>query len=138
MANSFNLNTFLNEQASYMNMKYTAAENGKAAMEERDLERAKEAIEGSGKFLGLTLGEKMKELGIGERVMQQVVDTATGLVTDIIDPLTEYLNKYEKVFDQDLYKAEIQSYAKQMFFSGQALKEEAASGEVGQRFVYDM
>ena len=138
MSSSFNLNTFLNEQNSYMNMKFTAAENGKAAMEERDIERAKEAVETTNKFLGLTLGEKMKELGIGERVMQQVVDTATGLVTDIIDPLTDYLNKYEKVFDQEMYKTEIQSYAKQMFFSGQALKEEAASSVVGQRFVYDM
>ncbi len=138
MSSSFNLNTFLNEQNSYMNMKFTAAENGKAAMEERDIERAKEAVENTNKFLGLTLGEKMKELGIGERVMQQVVDTATGLVTDIIDPLTDYLNKYEKVFDQEMYKTEIQSYAKQMFFSGQALKEEAASNVVGQRFVYDM
>ena len=63
-------------------------------MEAKLQERAKEAVENKG-FLTLTLSEKMAELGIGERVLKQVADTATGLVTDIVDPLNEYLKKYE-------------------------------------------
>ena len=137
MAESFNLNTFLNEYKTYNNKSYTATENAQAAMEAREIQNAEAAVENKG-FLGLTLSEKMKELGIGERVLQQVADTAVGIVTDIVSPLTEYLDKYEHVFDQEGYKTEIQSYAKQMFFSRNAMSEEAKNNAVGQNFVYDM
>ena len=62
MAESFNLNTVLKEQNSYTQRKYTAGENGKAAMAERELENAKKAIEAEKGFLGLTLQEKIKEI----------------------------------------------------------------------------
>ena len=137
MAESFNLNTFLNEYKTYNNKSYTATENAQAAMEAREIQNAEAAVENKG-FLGLTLSEKMKELGIGERVLQQVADTAVGIVTDIVSPLTEYLDKYEHIFDQEGYKTEIQSYAKQMFFSRNAMSEEAKNNAVGQNFVYDM
>ena len=70
--------------------------------------------------------------------MQQFADTAMNLLTDAINPLTEYLDKYENIFDQSMYNTEIQSYAKQMFFAGQAMKQEAAENTTGQKFVYDM
>ena len=98
MAAEFNLNSFLGEYQSYNNRQYTAAENGKAAMEERDIERAREATQSVG-FLGLTLSEKMSELGVGSRVIEQIGDTAKGMVTGIVSPFTEWLEKYEKVFD---------------------------------------
>ena len=113
------------------------AENGKAAMEERELERAREATQNVG-FLGLTLSEKINELGVGKRVLQQISDTAVGAVGDIISPLTDWLDKYENIFDEKVYNAEIQAMGKQMFFAKQALSTEAASGKVGQKFVYDM
>lgn len=137
MAETFNLNNFLQ---TYKTQTYDPTKQHAAAeerMEAKLQEQAKEAVESKG-FLTLTLSEKMAELGIGERVLQQVADTATGLVTDIVDPLNEYLKKYENIFDQRVYHSEIQSYAKQMFFASQAMKQEASEDTKGQNFVYDM
>ncbi len=137
MAETFNLNNFLQ---TYKTQTYDPTKQHAAAeerMEERLEEQAKEAVENKG-FLSLTLSEKMTELGIGERVLQQVADTATGLVTDIVDPLNDYLKKYENIFDQRVYHSEIQSYAKQMFFASQAMREDASENTTGQNFVYDM
>ena len=140
MTESFNLNTFLNEQATYNSRKFTAVENGKAAMEAREIAKAEEAVAQSG-FLGLTLTEKLNELGIGKRVVQQIGDTAVEAVASIVSPITEYLAKYEHVYDQNLFKSELQAYGKQMFYAKQALSVEASTGvnsAVGQNFVYDM
>ena len=137
MAEAFNLNTFLKEYGTYNNRQYTAAENGKAAMEERDIERAKAAVEGQG-FLSLTLSEKLNELGVGKRVIQQLGETAVGAVEDIISPLTDWLEKYEHVYDEKVYNAEMQAMGKQMFFARQALTKEAAAGKVGQTLAIDM
>lgn len=137
MAETFNLNNFLQ---TYKTQTYDPTKQHAAAeerMEAKLEEQAKEAVENKG-FLTLTLSEKMAELGIGERVLQQVADTATGLVTDIVDTLNEYLKKYENIFDQRVYHSEIQSYAKQMFFASQAMKQEASEDTKGQNFVYDM
>ncbi len=136
MAEAFNLNSFLNEYKSYNNRQYTAAENGKAAMEERELERAKEAVQSTG-FLGITLSEKLTELGIGKRVVEQIGDTAKGMVTGVVSPFTEWLEKYEKVFDERVYNSEMQTMGAQMFFTRNELSLEAASHNVGQRFVAD-
>ena len=137
MAETFNLNNFLQ---TYKTQTYDPTKQHAAAeerMEAKLQEQAQEAVAGKG-FLTLTLSEKMAELGIGERVLQQVADTATGLVTDIVDPLNEYLKKYENIFDQRVYHSEIQSYAKQMFFASQAMRDEASEDVIGQNFVYDM
>lgn len=137
MAETFNLNNFLQ---TYKTQTYDPTKQHAAAeerMEERLQEQAKEAVQNKG-FLSLTLSEKMAELGVGERVLQQVADTATGLVTDIVDPLNDYLKKYENIFDQRVYHSEIQSYAKQMFFASQAMRQEASEDTTGQNFVYDM
>ena len=137
MAEAFNLNKFLNEQATYNSRQYTAIENGKAAMEARAVEQAKEAVTNNG-FLGLTLSEKINELGVGKRVIQQIGDTAVNAVENIVSPLTDWLEKYEHVYDQNIFNSEIQSMGKQMFFAKQALTQEASVAPVGQRFVYDM
>ena len=137
MAAEFNLNSFLGEYQSYNNRQYTAAENGKAAMEERDIERAREATQNVG-FLGLTLSEKMAELGVGQRVIEQIGDTAKGMVSGVVSPFTEWLAKYEKVFDERVYNQEMQSMGAQMFFTRNELTLEAASQKVGQKFILDM
>ncbi len=137
MAESFNLNRFLQ---TYKTQTYDPTKQHAAAaerMESRLQEKAEEAVQGNG-FLTLTLSEKMAELGIGERVLQQVADTATGLITDIVNPIGDYLEKYENIFDQRVYNTEIQSYAKQMFFASQAMRQEASENTTGQNFVYDM
>lgn len=137
MAEAFNLNTFLQtyKHATYDPTKQHAA--AEERMETRLVEQAEEAVKSSG-FLTLTLSEKLAEMGVGKRVVQQFTDTALGLLTDVVNPIGDYLEKYENIFDQRVYNAEIQSYAKQMFFSSQAMQKEAGENPVGQKFVYDM
>ena len=137
MTESFNLNHYLQtyQKTNYDPTKQHAA--AEAKMEEKLQQQAADAIQGNS-FLSLTLSEKMAELGIGERVLKQMGDTAASLITDIVTPLGDYLSKYENIFDQRVYNSEIQSYAKQMFFASQAMKEEASEDTKGQNFVYDM
>jgi len=137
MAEAFNLNTFLQtyQKATYDPTKQHAA--AEANMEQNLVAQAEEAVKSSG-LLTLTLSEKMAEAGIGERALQQFADTALNILTNAINPLSDYLEKYENIFDQRMYNTEIQSYAKQMFFSSQAMQAQAAENPVGQRFVYDM
>ena len=85
-----------------------------------------------------TLGQKFRELGIGEHVLQQIGKTALGTVTDIFTPLMDYLEKYENIFDQNVYNAELQANGKQMFFSNMALSQEAAKNPIGTKFTYQM
>ena len=137
MAEAFNLNSFLQtyKHATYDPTKqHTAAEKN---MEQQLVQRAEEAVKESS-LLTLTLSEKMAELGIGERALQQFADTATNLLLDVVNPIGDYLEKYENIFDQRVYNTEIQSYAKQMFFASQAMQQDAAERPVGQKFVYDM
>ena len=137
MAETFNLNNFLQ---TYKTQTYDPTKQHAAAeerMEAKLQEQAQEAVQQKG-LLTLTLSEKMAELGIGERVLQQVADTAVGIVTDIVNPIGDYLEKYENIFDQRVYNSEIQSYAKQMFFASQAMRQEASENTTGQNFVYDM
>lgn len=137
MAEAFNLNSFLQtyKHATYDPTKqHTAAEKN---MEQQLVQKAEEAVKESG-LLTLTLSEKMAELGIGERALQQFADTATNLLLEVVNPIGDYLEKYENIFDQRVYNTEIQSYAKQMFFASQAMQQDAAERPVGQKFVYDM
>ena len=137
MAEAFNLNQFLQ---TYKTNTYDPTKqhaNAEEKMETKRLEQAQAAVKNGG-LLSLTLSEKMAELGVGERVLQQVADTAVGIITDVVNPLSDYLEKYEKVFDENVYNAEIQAYAKQMFFASQAMKQDAAENVVGQNFVLDM
>ena len=137
MAETFNLNTFLQtyKQATYDPTKQHAA--AETNMEQNLVEQAEQAVKSSG-LLTLTLSEKMAEMGVGERALQQFADTAMNILSEAINPLSDYLEKYENIFDQRMYNTEIQSYAKQMFFSSQAMQAQAAENPVGQRFVYDM
>ena len=137
MAEAFNLNTFLQtyKQATYDPTKQHAA--AEANMEAQLIAQAEEAVKESG-FLTLTLSEKMAEMGIGDRVLQQFADTATNILLDVVNPIGDYLEKYENIFDQRVYNSEIQAYAKQMFFASQAMKQDADERPVGQKFVYDM
>ena len=137
MTQSFNLQNFLQTYKTHTydpTKQHAAAE---ANMEQKLLEQAEKAVQESG-LLTLTLSEKMAELGIGERALQQFADTAINILTETINPISDYLAKYENIFDQRVYNSEIQSYAKQMFFASQAMAQDAAENTVGQKFVYDM
>jgi len=124
MAETFNLNNFLQ---TYKTQTYDPTKQHAAAeekMEEKLQQQAQEAVQQSG-FLTLTLSEKMAEMGIGERALKQFADTATGLLTDVVSPLGDYLEKYENIFDQRVYNSEIQSYAKQMLHLRLCAKKQA-------------
>ena len=136
MAESFNLNNFLN---TYKQTTYDPAKRDAAAKEhmEKNLEKkAEEAVKNN--LLSLTVGEKIKELGFGPRVAQQIADTALGRIKDLVNPLTDYLNKYENIFDENMYKSEIQSYAKQFFFASEEMKKANYENPVGFNFTYKM
>lgn len=137
MAETFNLNNFLQtyKTATYDPTKQHA--NAEEKMESRLVEQAEAAVKNNS-FLSLTLSEKMTELGLGERALQQFADTAIGMINDAINPISDYLEKYENIFDQRVYNTEIQSYAKQMFFASQAMKKDADESVIGQNFVLDM
>lgn len=137
MAEAFNLNTFLQtyKHATYDPTKQHAA--AEENMEQRLVQQAEAAVKESG-LLTLTLSEKLAELGVGERVMQQFAETATNILLEAVNPIGDYLEKYENIFDQRVYHSEIQAYAKQMFFSSQAMREQAAENPTGQNFVYTM
>ncbi len=137
MAEAFNLNSFLNNYRTYTERQYTAFENAEAKMAEADIKRAEEHVKNSG-LLTLTLSEKLAELGIGDRVLEQFADTAYDLMFGWLKPIDEYLKNHENIFDQEAYNAEIQAYAKQMFFSKQALSAESQVSAEGQNFVYTM
>ncbi len=55
MAESFNLQNVLSSQSEYVSRKYTASENAKAAMEQRELQAAQKAIESEQGFLSLSV-----------------------------------------------------------------------------------
>ena len=150
MANEFNLQNFLGEYKNYTNQKYNANERAKANMEENDENRAKEAIQ-SQNLLQLTVGQKLTEIGIGKRVVQQVVDTASGIVKGVLSPFEQWLEENEHIFDENVYNAMIQSDAKQTFFAMQAMSTEATYSnkingltskngivETGTKFMLDM
>lgn len=140
----FNMNSFLNEYKGYNAQKFTVEELAKKNMEAQDVARAQEAIAAQEEksFLKLTMsgkvGEALKEAGIGKRVMQQVADTAENIVTGWIDPIADYLEKYENIFDQNVYNQTMQEFGKQHFFNNKALSEDIATREVGTKFFYTM
>ena len=137
MAEAFDLHKTIQNAPQYNARHYTATENAEAKMAAAELQRAENAVKGDS-FLSLTLTEKLAELGIGDRALEQFADTAFDLFTGWLKPIDEYLKTHENIFDQEKYTAEIQTYAKQMFFSMKALEEESKSGSEGQNFVYTM
>ena len=138
MAESFNLHNALVAQNEYLNRKYTSAENGRAAMEQRELQNAEKAIEAQNGFLSLTLSEKIKDIMVPERVLQEFSDVAVNTLMGAIDPFLQWLEENEVYYNENLFKNAIQADAKQMFYTNLALAKEASNNEAGQNFVYDM
>ncbi|MCQ2739585.1 MAG: hypothetical protein MJ237_05085 [bacterium] len=136
---SFNLNTFLNEYKTYNTKQFTGAEIGKQAMEQRVEEKIEKNVAKKNSFLELTLREKFLELGIGEKVVKQIGDSALNIVKGVVAPISEYYDENAIVFNQEAYHAELQSYAKQMFFANQALTKDVETRiTTGQKLVWDM
>ena len=134
MAEFFNLNTVLQEHNQYAQRKYTPEENAQAAMEQRELENAQRAIDSKKGFLDLTLQEKIQELMVPDRVMQEFSDVAVKTLMGAVQPFLDWLDENEVYYTDNLFKTAIQSDAKQLFYTKHALAQEASNGDVGQQF----
>jgi hypothetical protein len=134
MAESFNLNRVLQEQSTYVKRQYTAGENGQAAMAQREIENARKAVESQKGFLGLTLQEKIKDIMIPERVLQEFSDVAIQQLTGAVQPFLDWLEKNEIYYTENLFTAAIQSDAKQLFYTKWALSNEASDSDIGTQF----
>lgn len=127
--NSYNFNQVVKNSLAYLNKEYTAKAIAEANMEEQEIARAKAAVEAQSGVLGsLTLSEKLAEAGFGKRVAQQIADTAAGAVAQVFSPLTEYLDKYEKVFDIENYEKSFNGDAFQMYSASQEMAKAASKG----------
>ena len=139
MAESFNLNRVLQEQNSYVQRQYTAGENGRAAMEQRELQNAQRAVEQQKGFLSLTLQEKIQEIMIPDRVIQEFGEVAVKTLMGSIQPFLDWLEENEVYYTDNLFEAAIQADAKQLFYTKYALAKEASKeGTAGQQFWMSM
>ena len=126
---NFNLNDF-KKNNEYLKHLYNPENRYQAAelYKENQLEEnAKQAIQ-SDLFLGLTLREKLAEMGIGEMVATQIKDTAINMVTGVVSPMLDYLKNIEIVLDEKAYNEAFQSPAKQMYQANVAMSEDAQRG----------
>ena len=122
---NFNFNHVVQNSAKYLEKDYTAAGHAAEQMEQAEKVRVEQAIKfESAGFLGITLGQKLTDAGIGRRVAKQLVDTATGAVGRVVSPLSEYLDKYENVFNGTI-QAEFNGDAYQLYSASNAMAEEA-------------
>ena len=132
---SFNLQQVLREQNTYTQRQYTAGENGMAAMEERELRNAQNAVQAQSNFLGLTLQQKIQDIMVPERVMQEFQDVAVKTLMGSIQPFLDWLDENEVYYTENLFTTAIQADAKQLFYTKYALSNEAAKdGKAGQNF----
>lgn len=134
---AFDLHRVLSQQNQYLKRQYTAEENGRAAREERDILNAQKAIESEKGFLSLTLKEKIQEIMIPEKVLKEFADVAINAVTSTAEPFFTWLKENEIYYTENLFEKEVQSGAKQLYFTKWALTNEAAEGALGQQFVAD-
>ena len=137
MAEAFNLNRVLKEQGTYNQRQYTAGENGRAAMEQREIQNAQNAIESQQGFLSLTLQEKIQEIMIPEKVLQEFADVAVNTLTGAIQPFLDWLERNEVYYTENLFNTAIQPEAKQIFYTKWALSKEASESKLGQQFYAD-
>ncbi len=134
MAEMFNLNQALENQHAYAQRKFTGGENGLAAMEQRELQKAQQAIEAQQGFLSLTLKEKIQELVVSDRVLQEFSDVAVKTLTGAVQPFLDWLKEYEVYYTENLFTEAIQSDAKQLTYTAYALSDEASKEQLGQNF----
>jgi hypothetical protein len=132
---SFNLQQVLREQNSYVQRQYTAGENGQAAMEARELANAEQAVQAQSGFLGLTLQQKIQDIMIPERVLEEFQSVAVQTLMSAVEPFLNWLEENEVYYTDNLFKTAIQADAKQLYYTKYALQKEAAGDEkAGQNF----
>ena len=108
-------------------------------MEQRELANAQRAIEQESGFLTLTLKEKIQEIMIPDRVIQEFSDVAVKTLMGAIEPFLDWLEQNEVAYTDNLFEAAIQADAKQLYYTKFALSQEASKeGVAGQQFYMAM
>ena len=138
MAEMFNLQNVLNEQSSYVNQKYTSEETAKKNMEKRELDKAKNALNAEKGFLELTLKEKIKEIMVPERVLEEWGKVITDTTMGAFNPFLQWLEENEIYYNENLFVNAIQADAKQIFFTNRALAKQAIENGTGTEFSMTM
>ncbi len=134
MAEAYNRDYVFNNSGQYLNKDYSVGAKAREEMEKAELQKAEEATK-TGTF-GMLVAEKVKEAGVGERVIKQVADTAANTLLSITRPLGDYLDKYEDVFNGRI-KEEFNGDAYQLYsaskFMAQAVAESSPILGLGNR-----
>ena len=81
--------------------------------------------------------EKIQEIMIPERVLQEFSDVAVKTLTGAVQPFLDWLEENETYYSENLFTAAIQADAKQLFYTKYALDKEAEGDKLGQNFYAD-
>ncbi len=134
MTNGFNLNQVINNAGSWASQKYTAQEIAEQAMAQRQIEKAKAAVESEQGFLGLTIQNKIKQMMVPEVVMQEIQDVAVKTFMGSLDPFFQWLEENEIAYSENMFEESIRGDAKKLFYTRLALQKEASKEMVGTNF----
>ena len=134
MTNGFNLNQVINNAGSWASQKYTAQEIAEQAMVQRQIEKAKAAVESEQGFLGLTIQNKIKQMMVPEVVMQEIQDVAVKTFMGSLDPFFKWLEENEIAYSENMFEESIRGDAKKLFYTRLALQKEASKEMVGTNF----
>lgn len=131
---NYNLANVLANQEKWAQGKYNSEEIAEKNMLERELQNAQQAIDSQRTFLDLTLKEKVDELLIPARVVEELRDVAVKTLTSAVEPFMKWLEENEVYYTENMFTEAIQSDAKQLFYTKYALSNEAASATTGTQF----
>ena len=103
--------------------KYTAGAYGQQRMLERELDNAEKAIKEEGKLLNITMKQKLKELGVPSRVMQEIGEVFVKKVlnTEAVQKGLDWLEEMEVYYTENLFEEKIRPDLKQIHQTKYAL-----------------
>ena len=130
------IDKFKTEYTTYGERKYTGGENGLRAIENRDIDRARQAVEAQDRQFGILLKKKIEELAVPARVRQELKEVAVKMFSK---PFEEWLDsfaaeEYQIVFDEKAYNSKFGELAKQTYYTKKALEKAAEEEDLGQNF----
>lgn len=138
MTSNFNLHNAL-QSNQYVLQQYTVQEVAEKNMLNRELENAQKVLDAQTGFLGLTLGEKIKDLMIPGRVIDELRDVAINTLTQPAQQFFAWLDENELGYNVEKWEDEIRGNVKQLNQTRKALYNAVAkNGLPGSNFTYNM
>ncbi len=135
---NYNLANVLANQEKWVQGKYNSEEIAEKNMLDRELQNAQQALDSQRTFLGLTLKEKVDELKIPARVVEELKDVALKTLAVPLEPFMKWLEENEAYYTENMFTELIQSDAKQLNQTYYHLTKETANTEVGKQFQMKM